>query len=1583
MQAARASLAASRASVSGFRPGAGAGAGAIGPTISSNQLQYNAVAGAAASGVPLMRASQYGAAVAGPRGTSLYGIAGAGGAGGGGGGHIGSLIVDDLLGPSDILMGDLAAAAAGGGGGRAGGAGGGGGGAGLHSLNNSLLLVLPEHTSPRASTVLPPGMSLGVGAPLQFQGGGGAGAPSHVADFGRGPPHRMTGGTGSSAGVGVSVGAGASSIAGVGIGGAGRKPRRSSAIVFSSMLGNDDFLQLLEAAGNNDGRPEGVIEVQDVPGRHPMAAASVGGMGSSSARFRNGYASEEQPHLVVVGAGSNTHLPAVIASAAAATAAALVAAAGGSPFSTAAHPAAAGAAGGVGASGRLGGCSGSNSHNQLPSTASGSLALPSAASAVLPAGALPAHRSRPASAMTFGTSTAAGSGTAGSGVHGSGPMAAVGAMGGSGRVMRAHGAAATVGGYVGSSTSVPIDVGGCGSGVGAGGEAGFVQCSAGSPHGGSAVPLCREQGRNGGGSASHSGMIQPAAATDGVVLARGGPSGPAGLLATLMQASYIAHQGGSSTVASATGTEQQALLPTDAAAAPGSRGRSHEQERTALLMALAAPPPTLMPGGAAGAAAPSPARSTPQPSSPNGMSWITSVPEDEPHEPEAAATAATAAAAAAAAAASEERRASASCHTDASAVAVAATPPLGAALASIGGSLRRAASAKGVRGGPAVEASRAADAASAASTGTGAGTGAEGAGAAPAVAAAAAPVTRSGEAGPHARSGASGWFVGSGAYTGASVDGAVLCGPPAALAGTRLTRSVTEAPGRGGGGGGGGASAFGSTAVVPAAVITTPAAVAAAAASASARQPAAGPRSPLSTAMTAPTPEDASDVGAGPCQAPVSGNPDGNEEMIAGAAVTAAQLRRSSMLGASGVVATTTADGGGVSGGLLGGAGSLPSELMQPQGSGPGSEPAPSNAGVARAARRLSCLSPGDAVAALVPPRLGYAAAASGGVSPPSPLAWRTSRPSPALATDVGGGGGVAGGPPSHWPSYLGTYVDSPRASPGEQQCPPASEGGRQPDAPSSPRGAPSGRRSQSVQGYTLDMTGDGNATATAAAVAAAMAAGSGGGAGGIGGVSGSTAVTSPFVPPSPAADAEQSILDSFDPSSALATSASASATPRAGRAPPRRRPSLLRTLLSSTSNMSAVAGVAVGGSAGAAAGSAAGPATGPAGGSSSGGPSNSGGAGSAGSSGNISTSGMGAAGDLPSTHSAGAGGGAGGVAGASTAAAGRAPVRRPPKRVVSELPRRASLLVASGGSFIVAAGSLLGLAGGGGGATTAAAAGGAPGIARSSIVSIGVGAGGGSARTTQELLGWERGAAVNGSFVAVGSPRGSPVASRQASMVGRRNVPRRDSVLGPLIAELVCDGSLAETASALGLALASAGSGAYGGGHTSGGGGGAAVGGGGGGAGGGSAGIGAGTGSITSGGAGGYTSMHNFSTGSGHAMGHGGGGGGGATGTGGGGGGGGTGFTSPFINTLERSDPHAPEGILSWERPAGWDDPPTGGTGTTGGGGGGSLLARSNFAAAASRESGMSAAAIAAALPSVIIDHGPVGPPHHQHQHF
>ncbi len=52
---------------------------------------------------------------------------------------------------------------------------------------------------------------------------------------------------------------------GGGSAGGNRPRRRSSAMLFSSVLGNDDFVQLLKNAGNNDGRPEGIIDVAAPP----------------------------------------------------------------------------------------------------------------------------------------------------------------------------------------------------------------------------------------------------------------------------------------------------------------------------------------------------------------------------------------------------------------------------------------------------------------------------------------------------------------------------------------------------------------------------------------------------------------------------------------------------------------------------------------------------------------------------------------------------------------------------------------------------------------------------------------------------------------------------------------------------------------------------------------------------------------------------------------------------------------------------------------------------------------------------------------------------------------------------------------------------------------------------------------------------------------------------------------------------------------------------------------------------------------------------------------------------------------------
>ncbi|GFR42597.1 hypothetical protein Agub_g3527 [Astrephomene gubernaculifera] len=68
--------------------------------------------------------------------------------------------------------------------------------------------------------------------------------------------------TGMASGVAAGGGGGGGGDGGGGVGSSTiRKPRRNSSVVFGNMLGNEEFVELLLAAGNNDGRPEGVIEV--------------------------------------------------------------------------------------------------------------------------------------------------------------------------------------------------------------------------------------------------------------------------------------------------------------------------------------------------------------------------------------------------------------------------------------------------------------------------------------------------------------------------------------------------------------------------------------------------------------------------------------------------------------------------------------------------------------------------------------------------------------------------------------------------------------------------------------------------------------------------------------------------------------------------------------------------------------------------------------------------------------------------------------------------------------------------------------------------------------------------------------------------------------------------------------------------------------------------------------------------------------------------------------------------------------------------------------------------------------------------
>ncbi|GIL71637.1 hypothetical protein Vretifemale_2160, partial [Volvox reticuliferus] len=113
--------------------------------------------------------------------------------------------------------------------------------------SNSLMLYLHERNSPAGVNGGGAGAarSSGIYAAAQAVGGGGSGSIPFPG-LPLPPPHLS------------SVGGVASGSTGRGV----RRRRRSSAAAFSSMLVDDDFMQLLAVAGNNDGRPEGVIEVQ-------------------------------------------------------------------------------------------------------------------------------------------------------------------------------------------------------------------------------------------------------------------------------------------------------------------------------------------------------------------------------------------------------------------------------------------------------------------------------------------------------------------------------------------------------------------------------------------------------------------------------------------------------------------------------------------------------------------------------------------------------------------------------------------------------------------------------------------------------------------------------------------------------------------------------------------------------------------------------------------------------------------------------------------------------------------------------------------------------------------------------------------------------------------------------------------------------------------------------------------------------------------------------------------------------------------------------------------------------------------------
>ncbi|KXZ51914.1 hypothetical protein GPECTOR_11g41 [Gonium pectorale] len=86
---------------------------------------------------------------------------------------------------------------------------------------------------------------------------------------GSAPVQISTGAGGAVSAVAMAAAAAASAAAGGRMHGGGSSGgvyggRRSSVVVFSNVLGNDDFTDLLAAAGTGDGRPEGVIDVQDV-----------------------------------------------------------------------------------------------------------------------------------------------------------------------------------------------------------------------------------------------------------------------------------------------------------------------------------------------------------------------------------------------------------------------------------------------------------------------------------------------------------------------------------------------------------------------------------------------------------------------------------------------------------------------------------------------------------------------------------------------------------------------------------------------------------------------------------------------------------------------------------------------------------------------------------------------------------------------------------------------------------------------------------------------------------------------------------------------------------------------------------------------------------------------------------------------------------------------------------------------------------------------------------------------------------------------------------------------------------------------
>ncbi|EFJ53067.1 hypothetical protein VOLCADRAFT_85967 [Volvox carteri f. nagariensis] len=118
--------------------------------------------------------------------------------------------------------------------------------------SNSLMFYINERGSPPGGGGLGGGGGGGGGAALRMgiTGAGGGSGPIQLTS----PPPPLS----AAAAAGVASGSLRS--------GAQRAKRRGSTVAFSNVLGNDDFVQLLLEAGNNDGRPEGVIDVRQGSG---------------------------------------------------------------------------------------------------------------------------------------------------------------------------------------------------------------------------------------------------------------------------------------------------------------------------------------------------------------------------------------------------------------------------------------------------------------------------------------------------------------------------------------------------------------------------------------------------------------------------------------------------------------------------------------------------------------------------------------------------------------------------------------------------------------------------------------------------------------------------------------------------------------------------------------------------------------------------------------------------------------------------------------------------------------------------------------------------------------------------------------------------------------------------------------------------------------------------------------------------------------------------------------------------------------------------------------------------------------------